>query len=424
VRLVRFGDSSGAAMVGADVRAALASLGPGSSVLGGVALVDIRPPDFEHRLDAVILVPRGLVVVVGIDLPDPAVRLEAPLSGQWKTDGWPLVRPDGATNPADPALAAGAEVAERLHAARVEPLPVGVVIAVGPYVKQVVQPTADLVRGIRILHPETLTLLSAVRELATHDHACSAPQAARLLSALHPGVDLDTAALVAEGFPESAPATRTTFIPKAAVARPVQASPTPRPAAPRNARRGPRWLPIAAAALVVVLLVVGIVLAIGSADSASRTDPRTAPTPVGVDGVAFTAHGATSDADCAKAVYGDIEAWLERNGCNQVIRARFAAESEDGRAALLVTVLRFAASATATELHGVADEPGSGGVRDLEGVWPAGLAPRFDGAAFVTGREGNSVKVVQAVWLGKESDPGDPRLVGIAERALRLAVSG
>ena len=420
MRLVRLGDSAGAAKVGADVRAALAAWGPGAPVLGGVALLDVRPPGLGQRLDAVVLLPRGLIVVVGVDLPDPALRLEAPLSGQWKTDGWPLVRPDGATNPGDEALAAGAAVTELLQAQRVEPLPVGVVIAIGPYVKQVTQPTADLVRGVRILHPEPLTLLSAARELATYDHPCPAPQALKILGALHPAVDLGIAELVAEGFPETAPAARTTFIPKAALA--PRPSPAPRLA---PARSGPRWLPIAAAVLVVVLLIAGIVLALGSADSASQEHPGgQAPTPVGVDGVVFTAHGGASGSDCAAATYGDIKAWLGRNGCAAVVRGRFAAGSGDGTAAVLVSVLRFPSSAGAAELRAVADKPGSGGVRDLDGGWPDGQAPVFDHAAFVTGSEGNSVKLVHAVWLGRASDPADPRLIGIAERALRLAVTG
>ncbi|MFC7613727.1 hypothetical protein ACFQV2_09185 [Actinokineospora soli] len=420
MRLVRLGDSAGAPRVEADVRAALASWGPGAAVLGGVALLGARPPGVEHRLDAVVLLPRGLIVVVGVDLPDPALRLEAPLTGQWKTDGWPLVRPDGATNPGDEALAAGAAVTALLQAERVEPLPVGVVIAVGPYVQQVSQPTADLVRGVRILHPEPRTLLSAARELATYDHPCPAPQAARILAALAPEADLGVAALVAEGFPETAPAARTTFIPKAALA--PRPAPAPRPAE----RRGtPRWLPIAAAVLVVVLLIAGIVLALGSADSASQESPDGRPTaPVGVEGVAFTAHGSARGSDCAAATYGDIKAWLERNGCGEVVRARYAAGSGDGTAAVLVSVLRFPASAGAAELRAVADRPGSGGVRDLDGGWPDGQAPVFDHAAFLTGSEGNSVKLVQAVWLGRASDPADPRLVGIAERALRLAVTG
>ncbi|MGW5052406.1 hypothetical protein [Actinokineospora sp. NPDC004072] len=421
MRLVRIGEPGTA--VGADVRAALAAWGQGGAVLGGVALIGVRPPGCPRPIDAVVVLPRGVVVVSGVDLPDPAVRLEAPLGGGWKTDGWPLVRPDagGSANPGAEALAAGAAVTERLQAARVEPLPVGVVIAVGPYVKQVVQPTADLVRGVRILHPEPLTLLTAARELAGYDHPCAAPQAMKILEALHPQARLGVAELVAEGFPETAPAAATTFIPKSAVR-----APTP---APRGqvARRGPRWLPVAAAALVVLLLVVGVVLAIGSGDSASQAPPQQQPrpaAPVGVDGVAFTEHGTTAGPDCAAAAYGDVRAWLERNRCDEVVRVRYAATAGGDRAAVLVAVLRFAASATAAELRAVAEQPGTGGVRDVNGAWPDGLAPAFDSAVFVTGREGNSVKVVQAVWLDKPSDPADPDLRGIADRALRLAVTG
>ena len=115
-----------------------------------------------------MVLPRGVLVVVGVDLPDPAVRLDAPLSGQWKTDGWPLVRPDGAVNPAAEAVATVGVIRRTLEEAQVEPLPVGTVVAVGPYVSQVHQPTSDLLRGVRILHPEPKTLLTAARELATH----------------------------------------------------------------------------------------------------------------------------------------------------------------------------------------------------------------------------------------------------------------
>lgn len=418
MRLLRLGEPI--AKVSADVRAALAAWGQGGSVLGGVALLGVQPPRCPHRLDAVVLLPRGLIVVTGVDLPDPAVRLEAPLSGQWKTDGWPLVRPDGARNPGAEALASGAAVTARLQSLRVEPLPVGVVIAVGPYVSHVSQPSADLMRGVRILHPEPMTLLTAARELATYDHPCTASQARAVLAALHPGVDIDTAALVAEGFPESAPAARTTFITKSVVREPSSASPRA-----ERVRRGPRWLPVAAAALVLVLLVAGVVLALGSGDSASEGRGTPVEPAVGVDGVAFAGRGSAAGPDCVAATYGDVRAWLERNECVRVIRARYEATADGDRAAVLVSVLRFAASPTATELLAVAERPGAGGVRDQDGVaWPGGAAPTFDSAAFVTGREGNSVKLVRAVWLDKASDPADPDLRGVAERALRLAVTG
>ncbi|HEV8559546.1 MAG TPA: hypothetical protein VGR06_24660, partial [Actinophytocola sp.] len=102
--LIRLGD--GASEVGVDVRAALASWGRGDGVVGGVALTGAKPPHCAAPVDAILVLPRGILVVVGVDLPDPAVRLDAPLAGQWKTDGWPLVRGDGAVNPGVAALEA------------------------------------------------------------------------------------------------------------------------------------------------------------------------------------------------------------------------------------------------------------------------------------------------------------------------------
>lgn len=77
MRLVRLGAET--SRVGADVRAALVSWGRADTVLGGIALLGVTPTGCPRPVEAVILLPRGVVVVVGVDLPDPAVRLEAPL---------------------------------------------------------------------------------------------------------------------------------------------------------------------------------------------------------------------------------------------------------------------------------------------------------------------------------------------------------
>lgn len=425
MRLVRLGDAS--ARVGADLRAALASWGQGDEVLGGVALLGVRPPGCPHPLEAVLVLPRGLVVVVGVDLPDPSVRLDAPLTGRWRTDGWPLVGPGAGANPATPALAAAGEVTARLQAHRVEPLPVGVVVAVGPYAAQVSQPTADLVRGVRVLHPEPMTLLNAVRELATHTRDCPVVEARRVIEALHPpGVDLDPAVLVAEGFPDLATggAAETTIIPRVA-------SPSPRPRALARVRaphQGPRWLPIAAVALVVALLFTGIVLALTAGDPKSEPvpAPERAPT-TPVDGVAFTPKGSTEDTDCAAHTHGDLRTRLASSDCTRLIRARYEVATGDGRAAVLVAVLRFSRSTSAAELRALAERPGAGGVADqsAEGVpWPGGDTPRFASAARVGGQEGNSVKLVQVAWLDRPSEPTDPQLRAVADRALRLTLAG
>ncbi|HVK24812.1 MAG TPA: hypothetical protein VM677_25935 [Actinokineospora sp.] len=422
MRLVRIGDATSA--VGKDLSAALVSWGRGDEVVGGIALVNVQPPGHDRPIDAVVVLPRGVLVIVGVDLPDPAVRLDAPLGGQWKTDGWPLVRPDGATNPAAEALAATAAVTELLQATRVEPLPVSTVVAIGPYVSQVSQPTADLMRGVRILHPEPMNLLNAARELATHPRPCTAAEAARILAAVHPaGTAPAPAELVTEGFPRETAAATTTLIPRV-VGAPATAEPT---TATKSGSL--RWLPIVAAILVAILLIAGIAVAISSAsDSGGQRDPdgnRSGPIPV--DGVAFSARGAAEHTDCAAHAFGDVRGWLEANGCARLIRGRFEATADGKHAAVLVSVLRFNSSSSASELRAVADRPGAGGVTDqaAEGVaWPGDRKPTFESAAYASGREGNSLKLVQAVWLDQPSAPDDPALKEIVGKALQLSLAG
>lgn len=432
MRLIRLGAAT--SEVGVDVRAALASWGPGDPVVGGIALAGARPPDCPRAVDAIIVLPRGILVVVGIDLPDPAVRLDAPLTGQWKTDGWPLVRRDGAVNPGIEALEAAGAISVRLERSRVEPLPLGTVVAVGPYVSQVFQPTADLARGVRILHPEPMTLLTAVRELAVYQRRCSIEAARRIIAALAPDTPLpEPAELAAEGFsdavlPDLAVAS-TTIIPR--VSEPERA---PRPAA--AARRGQplRWLPVGAAVLVALLLITGIVFAMTSsgsgADGATSRNANATPTkPPGIviDGVAYEPKGSASSTNCAEHAYGDVQAWLQSNPCAELIRLRYESAAQDHRAAILVAVLRFENSATAGELRAVADKPGSGAVTDVsaEGTpWPDTGKPFFESAAYASGREGNSVKLVQAVWMDQPSTPDDSTLKLIATKALDLPVTG
>jgi hypothetical protein len=429
VRVVRVGAETSA--VGADVRAALTSWGRGDTLVGGVALVGVRPKGWHEPVDAVVVLPRGVLVVVGVDLPDPAVRLDAPLNGQWKTDGWPLVRPDGAVNPAADAVTTVTAIRGTLEQAKVEPLPVGTVVAVGPYVSQVHQPTSDLLRGVRILHPEPKTLLTAARELATHQRPCTVAQARAILAALAPDhADID---LAGEGFanavvPEMAAAS-TTLIPR------IPAS--PRPAAPAGAaprkktRSTLRWLPGSAVVLVALLLLTGIVYAVASSTS-SEGNPRgtsstsTESSGVTIDGYTFDPVGTVTDTNCAAHAYGDVQVWLERNRCSELVRARYESTSDGKRAAILVAVLRFPETVLAGELNSVAEQPGSGAITDAstEGTpWPGTSKPFFESAAFASGREGNSLKLVQAVWIGAPSTPDDETLAKLAAGALQIPVA-
>ncbi|WP_018683049.1 hypothetical protein [Actinokineospora enzanensis] len=407
MRLVRVGEPT--AEVGGTVRAALTSWGRGSTVAGGVALLGVRPPGFGSTVEAVLLLPRGVFVVIGVDLPDPAMRLSAPMTGPWRIDGWPLTRPDGPVNPADGALSATAAVADLVRAAQPRPLPVHTVVAVGPYVGEVDQPAEE--RGIRILHPEPMPLLAVTRDLATHSRACMLDEARRILFALHQGHGLDDDDLVAEGFPDGlspeAGAASTTILPRVpgGMARP-------------EPRRRKRWLPVTIGVVVALLLVAGIAVAV-AADDSPMTPARPASPP------AFVPRGFVEQSDCAAHTDGAIHAWLERNGCAALLRGRFETTDQGKRAAVLVGVVRITGSTSATELMSVTTRPDAGGVLDVEGVpWPGGLQPVFAGAARVSGQEGNSVKLAQAVWLDEPSRADDPLLREIASRALRLSLSG
>ncbi|SDH93254.1 hypothetical protein SAMN05192558_103227 [Actinokineospora alba] len=423
MRLVRVGGET--STVGTDLRAALASWGRGDAIVGGVAVLDVQPPGCPGPIDAVVVMPRGVLVIVGVDLPDPAVRLDAPLAGQWTTDGWPLVRPDGATNPAAEALAATSAVTALLQAERTEPVPVGTVVAIGPYVSQVSQPTPDLVRGVRILHPEPRNLMTAAKELATHTRTCTVNEVRQILAAVHPeGPALDNAELAAEGFVDTAArdaAATTTFIPRTVLAAHHGKHERDEPTS------GLRWLPIVATILIAILLATGIAVAISSANKGSAGKPENSTSEIPVDGVAFTAKGSVEHTDCAAHAYGDVRTWLEKNGCARLIRGRFEATSDGKPVAVLVSVLRFTKSASATELRAVADKPGAGGIVDqgAQGVaWPGAHQPAFESAAYASGREGNSLKLVQAVWLDKKSNPDDPALRSVVTKALQLTLAG
>ncbi|MFI5609157.1 hypothetical protein [Amycolatopsis sp. NPDC051903] len=216
MRLVRLGQQP--SRVAEDVRAALASLGRGSTVIGGVALVGARPAGDDRAVEAVVVLPKGVLIVIGVDLPDPALRLEAPLSGPWKADGWPLVHGDDAINPATEALDLSQDCERRIAELAPGSGPVGTIVAVGPYVETVDQPPADLAGPVRVLHPTPTAMLAATVSLATARSPRSLDQARALISALAPDAPaLPDDVLVGEGF------VRYTDDPPVPVAAPVPA---------------------------------------------------------------------------------------------------------------------------------------------------------------------------------------------------------
>lgn len=443
MRLIRLGSEP--SEVGADVRAALAAWGHGAEIVGGVALIGVTPPGCTQPVDAVVLLPRGVVVVVGVDLPDPALRLEAPLDGIWKVDNWDLVRPDGLRNPAAEALAASTAVAQQLQAARTAPLPVSTVIAVGPYVGRVVQPSSDLNRGIRVLHPSAGSMLSAARELATANRPCSLEQGRAILHAIRGhAAELGTPELAAEGFPDAVSAdmasASTLLLPKVTVARPSY-NPPPMPAAmthsgpPAGSTMVPglhsksKSMTYAGIAIVGLLLVVLVAIAARSCGTGSvvaggtpapaSAAPSTSPT-TNVDGVTFTQEASEDGTNCEQHAFGDVQVWLTQHPCTGLRRGLYRAEGQSIITSL--AVVNFADDATAKDFAKELMTPGAGSVSDLirDGK-PLPDGPlSFDGAAFTAVQKGRAVHIAQAVFVGKPSQPDNENLRAVANRAVQL----
>ncbi|WP_439377982.1 hypothetical protein [Amycolatopsis lexingtonensis] len=183
-----------------DIRAALASLGRGSTVIGGIALIGVGSVT-DRPIEAVVILPHGVIIVIGVDLPDPALRLEAPLGASWVADGWPLVADDDAVNPATEALDLSQACERKIAALVPGTAPVGTIIAVGPYVETVDQPAGDLAGPVRVLHPTPTTMLAATVSLATAHRPRSVDQVRALIRGLAPDApEFSDDILVGEGF--------------------------------------------------------------------------------------------------------------------------------------------------------------------------------------------------------------------------------
>ncbi|MFD9888964.1 hypothetical protein ACFWY9_06460 [Amycolatopsis sp. NPDC059027] len=241
MRLVRLAQQP--SRVAEDVRAALASLGRGSTVIGGVALIGADPVGEGAPVEAVVVLPKGVLIVIGVDLPDPALRLEAPLSAQWKADGWPLVHGDDTVNPATEALDVSQACERRIAEIAPGAAPIGTILAVGPYVETVEQPPADLAGPVRVLYPTPTSMLAATVSLATARRPRSIDQARALIEALAPGTpDLSDEVLLGEGFSQFSDNEQTVIRENPLVA----AAPT-RPVPPQEPPAKPAPAPVPAA---------------------------------------------------------------------------------------------------------------------------------------------------------------------------------
>lgn len=435
--------------VAEDVRAALAALGRGDAFAGGIALAGARPLPDRPPVDAVVVLPRAVLVVIGVDLPDPAIRLEAPLAGQWKADGWPLVADGEVVNPATEALALADAVTERLRADVPDHLPIATIIAVGPFAERIEQPPADLAGNVRVLFPTQNSLLAAIASLTPAPWPCTPAQARALIATLAPDSALTGDALAAEGFTateESAtvklppvkprprrqrsatPAAVPPIVPPAEVTMPVPRISAAAPARPVPATRRVPWRPLAAIAVALVLVVVVILLTTtGGNDQVTAPPTTTAATPVpqAVAGIEFTKRAAGTERTCAGRAYGDLQARLQAGGCAGMERGSFEATVDGRVVAVSVAVLTFGGDEQAAGFKQLADTPGSGGIADLATEtrqWPR--EPDLSGAAYQSAISGRAVRLVLAAYLDGRSTPDDPALLRAAGAALGVRISG
>jgi hypothetical protein len=423
VRLIRLGEDT--ASVGADLRAALASWGRGDGILGGIALIGTA------EVQAVLVVHRGVIAVAAVDLPEPAMALEAPIDGSWQVDGWTLDGP----NPADRAMAAAEALRDQLGALGLQDCFLGTVIAVGPYVSTVRQPSRDLDRGVRVLHPEPRNLLNAVRELAVRGPVRPAAEISAVLDTLAPGTAPEPAELRTEGFPTAALTAATE--PEPDPDRALESEPEPlRDKATEDAdparRRRVGWLPVAAMGVVGLLLVAGILFAItsGGPESSAQPPPATTspagPQVVNAAGLRFVSQHDTHDTECAPHAVGAAQAWLTQHRCAGLLRAVYTTSIDNKPTAVALSVLSFSSDAEAREMQSVVNTPGSGRIVDLVkegGPWQGGPPPSFDGAAFASTRHGDQLLIAEAAWVGTSSAAIDPALLSVAQRALQLPVT-
>lgn len=419
------GTGAAASLLAADVSASLRGLGRGDHTIGGIALMNVTPHGFGRPFDAVVVMPHGVLLIVGVELPGPTMRLDAPLHGQWKADNWPLVGSGDAVNPGAHGLAAAQHLAHRIAEEARLTVPIATVLAVGPFVDAVVPSRDDLSQPVRVLHPTINALTDAIAALTPPGGpTCSAEQARAVLRAVDPATPIqpdDT--LAKEGFPSTATTARTGPGP---APMPPAPSPTQRASSGRGRPALLRPLPIA----VVFLLVVGLIAVVAVATAGASDAPARAGSPQPmpdlvihqVDGLDFEVIAADTIRDCESTTYGDLHTAVSKANCAGVHLGSYLTSVDGRRAAVSVAEFELESQRQAGELEKLVSTPGTGWAIDLattRDAWPdtSGYGVGTYRSAEADGR----LRLVRTVWLDEPGpDDGDATLGEISDRAFAV----
>ncbi len=192
-------------LVADDIRAALTAMGRGDVLAGGIAVIGMAMPESTQPVEAILVLPSSVVLVLGVDLPGPTLHLEAPLYGAWKSDGWSLVGTGNAVNPGSHALVTAEAIARRLHASGEVTVPIRAILAVGPYAETITVPDAEAGGSVRVLHPTPATVRSALVSFTAAERTavptCTVEQARAILRAIDSDIPIQPDSLLArEGF--------------------------------------------------------------------------------------------------------------------------------------------------------------------------------------------------------------------------------
>lgn len=470
MRLIGAGEPN--SLIAADISASLRGLGRGDDTIGGIALMHVTPQGFHQPFDAVVVTPHGVLLISGVELPGPAMRLEAPLHAQWKADNWPLVGSGTAVNPGAPALAASWHLTQRITHEAGLTVPVATVLAVGPFVDSVVPGPGDLDQPVRVLYPTINGLRDAFAELTPPGaHTCSAEQARAVLRAVDPTTPIQpdgtltkegfrsavtTAAPAASSAPASAsaapaaprdgsvaqsppgpgsyghaPATPVAAASSAARSsapgrfHPQAARPQARGASHGDRSRSPllRPLPI----VVVCLLVVGLVamIAVATAVASDSAADRGAPTQDlvihDIDGLDFEVVAADTDRGCASHTYGDLRTAVAASDCEGVHLGSYLTAVDERRAAVSVALFEFDSAKQAARIDKLVNTTGTGWALDLatdRGGWPDTSA--VDTTSYRSATADTRLRLVRAVWLDESDDGDDTSLTPVVERAFAV----